>query len=57
MRKVIFHILHPDKNYQDENDKSIVIFARFGNYNFLFLGDVSRKIEENCWHMIWMSML
>lgn len=44
--KVTFHILHPDKNYQDENDKSIVIFARFGNYNFLFLGDVSRKIEE-----------
>lgn len=44
--KATFYILHPDRNYQDENDNSIIIYARFGNNNFLFLGDVSRKIEE-----------
>lgn len=43
---VSFLILHPDCKYEDENDNSIVIYARFGNYNFLFMGDAGRKIEE-----------
>ncbi len=44
--KINFMILHPDRDYGDENDNSIVILARIGNKNFLFLGDVGRKIEE-----------
>ena len=42
----IFHVLHPDMHYTDENDNSIVLYVFVGEYYFLFLGDVSKKTEE-----------
>lgn len=44
--KITFNILHPNQRYQNENDNSIVIHSRIGHLNFLFLGDVSKSIEE-----------
>lgn len=44
---VSFLILHPDCDHGDENENSIVIYARLGNKNFLFLGDAGRKVEES----------
>ncbi len=42
----VFHILHPDAFYHDENDNSIVVHVYVGEYYFLFLGDISEKIEN-----------
>jgi competence protein ComEC len=39
-------ILHPDQRYKNENDNSIVFYAKIGPKGFLFLGDVSKEIEE-----------
>lgn len=33
--------------YDNENDNSNVIYAKFGNHSFLFMGDASIKVEEN----------
>lgn len=39
-------ILHPDQKYENENDNSIVFYAKIGPKGFLFLGDASVKVEE-----------
>lgn len=41
-----FNIIHPDKNYYDENNNSIVIHTFIGHDWFLFTGDISKSIEE-----------
>ncbi len=43
--KTVFHIIHPDDNYSDENDNSIIIYTKLGNKNFLFLGDAGKEVE------------
>lgn len=43
--KNTFYILHPDRKYSNENDNSIVIYAKIGGLHFLFLGDVTKDIE------------
>lgn len=32
--------------YEDDNDNSLVSFFRINDYNFLFMGDVSKQVEE-----------
>jgi len=44
--KMSFKILNPDENYLNINDLSIVLYTKIGPLNFLFLGDVSKNIEE-----------
>lgn len=41
-----FEVLSPSEQSDDENDNSLVIKVKLGSYNYLFLGDVSTKIEE-----------
>lgn len=41
-----FNILSPNIYSSEENDNSLVIYTKLGNYNYLFLGDASKKIEE-----------
>ncbi|MCK9537062.1 MAG: DNA internalization-related competence protein ComEC/Rec2 [Bacilli bacterium] len=43
---LVFHILHPDAPYLDENDNSIVVYVLVGEYYFLFLGDVGNTVES-----------
>ena len=44
--KIEFLILHPDKDYLDTNDDSIIIYLEIGGLNFLFLGDATKIVEE-----------
>ena len=44
--KNTFRVLHPDMNYSNTNDLSIVIHTKIGGLYFLFLGDVTQSIEE-----------
>lgn len=41
-----FYVLHPDNYYNDDNDNSIVIYTKFGGLHFLFLGDVTKAVEN-----------
>ena len=41
-----FEVLSPSFDNNDENDNSIVLLSKLGNDNYLFLGDVSKKIED-----------
>lgn len=41
-----FKILNPDINNLNENDNSIIIYSKINRFNFLFLGDATRIIEE-----------
>ena len=41
-----FQVLSPQIRSSDENDNSIVLYTKLGNYKYLFLGDVSKEIEE-----------
>jgi len=43
---IYLNILHPDREYENENDNSIVIYSQIGHLNFLFLGDVSQNVED-----------
>lgn len=40
------NVLHPDMNYLDINDNSIVLHTKIGKHYFLFLGDASNIVEE-----------
>ncbi|HZW67672.1 MAG TPA: DNA internalization-related competence protein ComEC/Rec2 [Pseudogracilibacillus sp.] len=42
-----FYILAPLDDKNDKNDNSLVVYARIGNVNWLFTGDISKDIEEN----------
>ncbi|HHX00373.1 MAG TPA: hypothetical protein GX740_03610, partial [Acholeplasmataceae bacterium] len=44
--KIEFLILHPDKDYLDTNDDSIIIYLEIGGLKFLFLGDATKIVEE-----------
>lgn len=41
-----FECLNPVINYGNENDNSIVIKAKIGGLNYLFLGDASKEVED-----------
>lgn len=41
-----FIVLNPDNKSSDENDNSIVIYSKLGNLGYIFLGDVTKEIEE-----------
>lgn len=41
-----FKIISPSKVGKDENDNSLVIYTKLGNMKYLFLGDVSKDVEE-----------
>lgn len=46
---VIFHVLHPDRSYTNENDNSLVILLEaYGDY-FLFGGDISGDLIQENW--------
>ncbi len=34
-------------DYDNENDNSNILYFQYHNYNFLFMGDASTKVEEN----------
>ena len=36
-----------DKDYDNENDNSSVIYTELNNYRFLFMGDASVEVEED----------
>ncbi|HHU55826.1 MAG TPA: DNA internalization-related competence protein ComEC/Rec2 [Acholeplasmataceae bacterium] len=40
-----FSVLHPDKEYKDENDNSIVLYTKIGGLKYLFMGDATKNIE------------
>lgn len=46
-KSVELDILSPVKKSDNENDNSIVIGAKLGNYKYLFLGDASNSILDN----------
>lgn len=39
-------VLHPDQNYTDMNDNSLVLYTKIGDKSFLFLGDATKKVED-----------
>jgi competence protein ComEC len=43
---ITFQVLSPKIRSEDENDNSLVLYAKINQQGFLFLGDVSKKIEE-----------
>ncbi len=43
---ITFQVLSPKIKSENENDNSLVLYAKINKQGFLFLGDVSRKIEE-----------
>ena len=43
--KIEMLVLNPNSN-KNENDNSIVIHTKIGKYYFLFLGDISKEVEE-----------
>ncbi|MDD3348778.1 MAG: DNA internalization-related competence protein ComEC/Rec2 [Bacilli bacterium] len=44
--KTTFQVLNPKIRSEDENDNSLVLYVKIGALGFLFLGDVSKRIEE-----------
>jgi len=42
-----FDIVSPIKDYNDENDNSLVIHFKYNNYEFLFTGDISKEVEKD----------
>ena len=42
---IVFHVLSPRRRSEDENDNSLVLYAKIGQSGFLFLGDASKEIE------------
>jgi len=48
---ILFNVMHPDKNYRDENDNSIVLYATIGDMKYLFLGDVTKNVEMKFAHL------
>ena len=36
-----------NKDYDNENDNSSVVYTKFGNYKFLFMGDAGVEVEED----------
>ncbi|GGC92231.1 hypothetical protein GCM10007216_23750 [Thalassobacillus devorans] len=43
----VFKVLNPEKNYNDANDNSLVLFTTFGGWSWLFTGDISDKVERD----------
>ena len=43
---VQFYFLNQTNDYDNENDNSIVIYFTVGGLNYLYLGDISLRIEE-----------
>ncbi|CQR46906.1 ComEC family competence protein [Paraliobacillus sp. PM-2] len=41
-----FQIIHPNNNYQDRNNNSLVVLAKLGQLKWLFTGDISDQIEQ-----------
>ena len=46
LNNYVFYILSPNYKSNEENDNSIVLLTKLGNYNYLFLGDSTKRIEE-----------
>ncbi len=46
VEKYNFQFLN-NKDYDNENDNSIVIYTKINNHKFLFMGDASSKVEED----------
>lgn len=46
VKDFIIHIVHPNQKYENENDNSIVLLMRISNKKFLFMGDATKKVEE-----------
>ncbi|WP_138415679.1 DNA internalization-related competence protein ComEC/Rec2 [Aquibacillus sediminis] len=42
-----FYVLHPDHDYQDTNNNSVVVFTEIGGLRWLFTGDISKQMEAN----------
>ncbi|HKL72711.1 MAG TPA: ComEC/Rec2 family competence protein [Candidatus Onthovivens sp.] len=46
-KEMEFINLNTSKNYwEDENDKSLVLYNKIKNFSFLFMGDASKSVEE-----------
>lgn len=45
-KNIKLSVLHPDKQYDNENDNSIVLSTTIANTKFLFVGDASVNVEE-----------
>ncbi|WP_173916083.1 DNA internalization-related competence protein ComEC/Rec2 [Halobacillus sp. Marseille-Q1614] len=43
---VNFHVLHPDEDYLEENDNSLVLYVELGGKKWLFTGDISQEVES-----------
>ncbi|MDR0918179.1 MAG: MBL fold metallo-hydrolase, partial [Oscillospiraceae bacterium] len=46
-----FTILSPSEEYTDLNNYSVVILLKFGDKQFLFMGDAEKKAEDNITEM------
>ncbi len=44
--KIELQILHPDRDYPNANNDSLVIYSKIGDLRFLFMGDADRSIES-----------
>ncbi|PWU68462.1 DNA internalization-related competence protein ComEC/Rec2 [Gracilibacillus dipsosauri] len=42
----IFHVLHPSLDNGDKNENSLVLYSKFGEFNWLFTGDIGEKSEQ-----------
>lgn len=43
----LFYVLEPSKKSNtEENDNSIILYCKLGNYKYLFLGDATKEKEE-----------
>lgn len=42
-----FYVLSPKERSNNENNNSIVLYSKLGNYRYLFLGDIEKEIEED----------
>jgi len=41
-----FAVIHPEAGNQDDNNGSLVLFARFGGLSWLFAGDIEKEAEQ-----------
>ncbi len=44
---LFFEVLHPDHNYDQENDNSLVLYTTIDGVHFLFTADASKTVEKN----------
>lgn len=46
-KQFAFHVLSPDKDYQDKNTNSLVIYTEIMDISFLFTGDLTTEAEKD----------